>query len=228
MSRRFAISMRVQSAVGYYEPRDAVSHDWLDQIRTWGGTPLPIPNLAKDIDAWLDDLVPSVLILTGGNDVILRDDQPDDRAPVRDATEFASIDWARRHDVPVFGTCRGLHVVNQYFGGNVHDISDTGSHVARDHNVKLRQPLSSLIGTDTLMVNSFHNLGIREDEVGDDLTVCAVSQDDDLVEAVVHDNEPIVALQWHPERRRASKAGVDDALFRRLLAEGAFWKDAIA
>ena len=228
MPRRFAVSMRVQSAVGYYEPRDAISHDWLNQIRTWGGTPLPVPNLAKDIDAWLDDLGPAVLILTGGNDVILRHDRPDDRAPTRDATELASIDWARRHGVPVFGTCRGLHVVNQYFGGNVHDISDAGSHVAQDHDVKLRPPLSTLADTDTLTVNSFHNLGIREDEVGDDLTVCAMSRHDGLVEAVVHDSEPIVALQWHPERRRGSKTGVDDTLFRRLLSEGAFWKSSLA
>ena len=227
MPPRFAVSMRVQSAVGYYEPRDAISHDWLDQIRAWGGSPLPVPNLEKHVDVWLADLKPAVLILTGGNDVILRNDQPDDRSPVRDATEFASIDWARRHDVPIFATCRGLHVLNQYFGGSVHDISNAGSHVAQDHDVRLRPPLSTLAGADTLTVNSFHNLGIGEDEVGDGLTICAMSQADGLVEAVVHDSEPIAALQWHPERRRGDKIGVDDTLFCRLLSEGAFWRDAI-
>jgi N5-(cytidine 5'-diphosphoramidyl)-L-glutamine hydrolase len=221
----FAVSMRVQQALGYHEPRDALAHDWWVQIDAWGGLPLPVPNLGRDIGDWLDVLVPAVVILTGGNDVIPRDGADDDRSPERDATEHAMITWAGERGVPIFATCRGLQVVNLHFGGGVHEISDKGSHVGRDHAVTLSSPLSDLAGSDTATVNSFHNLGVAPDAVGDCLQVCAVSANDGLVEALVHRDAPIVALHWHPERRAPGARGFEDILFQRLLAEGAFWKE---
>ncbi len=221
----FAVSMRVQQAVGYHEPRDALAHDWWAQIADWGGMPLPVPNLGAGIGAWLDALGPSVVILTGGNDVITRTDAADDRSPERDATEHAMITWAGERGVPVFATCRGLQVVNLHFGGAVHEIADKGSHVGRDHAVTLSPPLCELAGSGTATVNSFHNFGVAPDAVGDGLKVCAVSTGDGLVEALVHRDAPIVALHWHPERRAPGTQGFEDTLFRRLLAEGAFWKE---
>jgi len=221
----YAVSMRVQQAVHYHEPRDALAHDWWAQILAWDGLPLPVPNLGSGIGAWLDALVPAVVILTGGNDVIPRMGMNDDRSPVRDDTEHAMIDWAGDRGVPVFATCRGLQIVNMHFGGVVHEITDVGSHVGHDHQVSLSAPLSGLAGREVVTVNSFHNLGVAREAVGDGLKVCAVSAGDGLVEALVHRDAPIVALHWHPERRGILHGGFEDSLFGRLLAEGAFWKE---
>jgi len=225
---RYAVSMRVQQAAGYHEPRDALAHDWWRQIAAWGGLPLPVPNLGSGVGAWLDALRPAVVILTGGNDVIARTGVADDRSPVRDVTEHAMLDWAGERGVPVFATCRGLQVVNMHFGGTVHEIADVGSHVNHDHPVRLSAPLNGLAGCNVATVNSFHNLGVARDSVGAGLEVCATSVGDGLVEALVHRDAPIVALHWHPERRETVHGGFEDILFGRLLTEGAFWKDELS
>jgi hypothetical protein len=63
-----ALSMRVTEAENYIEFRDSISHDWIARLDSWGFTAVPVPNGGDPI-ALLKELKPSLLILTGGEDL---------------------------------------------------------------------------------------------------------------------------------------------------------------
>ena len=130
---------------------------------------------------------------------------------------------------PILGVCRGLHAINVLMGGtlvgNLAEITQT-EHVARDHEVALAGPLAALAGSDQLTVNSFHNQGISAGGVADELTVFAEAGGG-IVEGLYHPREPILGIQWHPEREDPA-ARFDTELLRTFLTRGAFWHGAEA
>lgn len=225
MTARIAMSMRVVATHGYDEPRDALSQDWIRTIVDWGGTPLPVPNMADSVNGWLADMCPNAIILTGGNDLAPPLHAPPDSAPSRDQTETQLIEFARTRRIPVFGTCRGLHMINLFFGGRVSAIPSIGSHVACRHGVSLQGALQRLAGVAEVEVNSFHNLGVSAQDLAPELIALAHSTSDGFVEAIAHRQEPILAVQWHPERPGGPSA-LDKALFDHVLAGASLWTDA--
>ena len=59
--------MRVVTAEGYAERRDAISQEWTQLLESWGAIPILLPNTLSDISALLE--IVDLVILTGGNDV---------------------------------------------------------------------------------------------------------------------------------------------------------------
>lgn len=200
---KVALSMRVTGAVGYHEPRDSISHDWLSWLRDWNMTPFPIPNILADPAGYLSGIAPDLLVLTGGDDI--------GATPERDAAERAMIDWAISGQVPVLGVCRGLQLINSYFGGTTAPVS---GHVATRHRVRLGGAFARYYGPE-ISTNSYHNQGIAPEGVGATLVVGGVD-DDGHVEALHHDRHPIWAVMWHPERDGAPAGDV--ALMREMTA----------
>lgn len=104
---------------------------------------------------------------------------------------------------PVLAICRGLQLVNVYFGGTLIQDLPTAAvhrHIGHDqahpsHAVP-GSILAELYGCD-FPINSAHHQGIRD--LGAGLSVIQFSHDG-VIEAVIHDTLPILALQWHPER----------------------------
>ena len=94
-----ALSMRVAEAENYIERRDSISHDWIERLNSWNYMPVPVPNGGNPV-ALLRELKPSLLILTGGDDLGL--------FPERDATEKKLLGAAMQSGTPVLGVCRGL------------------------------------------------------------------------------------------------------------------------
>lgn len=225
---RIALSMRITNAIGYHEPRDSISHDWIEWSKRMGYIACPIPNSLDDPGAYMSALNINALVLTGGNNIVRSAHKNDDTAPQRDNTEFSLLATAIATGVPVFAVCRGLHVVNSYFGGEViADISHTPvNHVAVDHTVHLSAPFARMANESEIQTNSFHNQAVALDGVAKDLSIIATSKADSLAEGLVHRKLPILAVQWHPERPNPS-AVFDSILFDRLLSEGPFWQNTL-
>lgn len=107
---------------------------------------------------------------------------------------------------PVLGICRGLQLINVFFGGSLYqDLAERDAHVQKDgkdqvHPVKAvpqRGGIFSALYGEEFMVNSAHHQGVKE--VGEGLRLCLLSGDG-VVEALVHESLPIWGVQFHPER----------------------------
>jgi len=161
------------------------------------------------------------IILSGGNDINPRlYNQPDFLAYVnpkdidekRDEFEWGIIGHTEEKQKPLLGICRGLQLINIYFGGTlVPDIPAFGKFnhgkckdgKDRNHLVDI-DPNSSLcriIGIEKGEVNSAHHQSV--DMPGFGLVANALSPDG-IIEGMER-REPqgksfLLMVQWHPER----------------------------
>ena len=135
---------------------------------------------------------------------------------MRDAAELALAAAFAAEGRPILGICRGLQLLNVYFGGTLHQ--NTAGH-AQQHGI---DQVHSAYTDDTLLrslyggrclVNSAHHQSI--DRLGTGLRAIQWANDG-TIEAVRHDALPIFAVQWHPERTRPGMA--DGALLLRALS----------
>lgn len=227
-SMRIGVTMRVIENPTYAERRDAISHDciqWLDRL---GYCPVLIPNGLASPVVFIRELEIDGLVLTSGNDVLPRPNTLDETSAERDRTEYEIIRVASGRGLPILGICRGMHVLNLYFGGRVvadvaGRIANAGQHVAVEHLVKLDDVFGRVAGLPQITTNSFHNQAITIDGLGAGLKAFGQSARDGLVEGLVHMELPVLAVQWHPERPNPASV-FDRAIVRRLFAERAFWK----
>ena len=184
-----------------------------------GALPVVVPAL-KFSKEELRHMVAGVdmVVLTGGHDVdttrygeAVRYDTVQTYS-CRDEIEFGILEAAIAFKKPVFGICRGLQVINVFFGGSLHqnlhhDVPGTFGHRQPKEDIeKLLHPVTIepgsflsriFLGTDQIMVNSFHNQSIKK--LGNGLKVAAGSSDG-IIEAIEHIHYPIYAVQWHPEK----------------------------
>jgi N5-(cytidine 5'-diphosphoramidyl)-L-glutamine hydrolase len=194
--------MRMVENATYPERRDAISHDWERLFRGYGMLPILIPNEIGDPTRYFE-LGADALLLTGGDD-LGAEQQP----TPRDRTENQVLAKAISLHMPIFGTCRGLQMINRHFGGRIaRQLPET--HVGI-HDVRLSNGASR-------KVNSFHNEGVMRADTADGFDVFAVT-DGGVVEGIRHRDLPIVAVQWHPERPSPS-VDLDRALLQEWLAK---------
>lgn len=188
-----------------------------ESIHRAGGIPVPIPLI--DDDSYLDSLLDRLdgLMFIGGSDISPSFyGQPYKKGlgqinPARDKFEWKLLDKAVKRKLPIFGICRGLQLLNVYFGGTlVQDIERgysteinhagyIGPKSSIAHKVKLSKEhiLYRCFGKEELDVNSFHHQVI--DRLGEGLEAIATAEDG-IIEAIVHTQYPfLLAVQWHPE-----------------------------
>jgi putative glutamine amidotransferase len=114
------------------------------------------------------------------------------------------IQYCLAQQMPVFGVCRGLQMLQSYFGGSIEPCWK-GRH-AQHHPVKIQQ--SALWGEllDRQMnVNSYHHFGIRAERLSSQLKPFAVT-DDGWVEGAYGCDGLAAGVMWHPERDRPFRA----------------------
>jgi putative glutamine amidotransferase len=144
--------------------------------------------------------------------------------------QFASVDEQRderERDLlrsfcekrkPVFGICRGIQVVDVFFGGTLfRELGTAHLHESTIHSVVTSENggLREMLG-ERLSVNSYHHQAIRT--LGRGLVVTAVSDADGVIEGIEHDSLPVSAVQWHAERMIEGVCRDTETSMRPLLA----------
>ena len=178
-------TQRVEIVEAYGERRDCTDQNIPKLLLDCGYLPLAVSNMCKDLDE-LFDLNTAGILLTGGNSLV----KYGGNAPERDMMEKWLIDKAIVKGVPVFGFCRGMQVILDYFGCNLRNIT---GHAAVYHKI--------CVEDGSIMVNSYHNQGCMELTTGSGLMEMA-SAEDGVIEAVRHISYPIYGIMWHPEREK--------------------------
>ena len=188
--------------------------EYLEGVKAAGDVPVVLPIEMSEADA--DRIVETCdgFLFTGGQDVAPELYGTKDTtgtivpSPERDKLETLLLEKALQADKPILGICRGLQFINAFLGGTL--WQDLPSQHPSDivhrqgkpydvptHKVSLTGDLRTLLGKDTLEVNTLHHQAIKD--LGKDLIPMAESPDG-LIEAVKMVGKRFVcAVQWHPE-----------------------------
>jgi len=192
---------------------------YFEGIYRSGGLPFLIPALdpaaAGPVMARLDGL-----LLTGGQDPDPRwfGEEPHPAIgnvnPCRDRLELALAREADAGDIPVFGICRGIQMMNIAMGGDIWQDIYTQAEDGKPllchqqpapkwygfHEVRIfeESALRRILGTGQVRVNSFHHQAVRHPGKG----LHAVAHTSDgIIEAIESEIHPFfIGVQWHPER----------------------------
>ena len=211
-SKKIGITLRVVENTSYVEKRDALSQDWPSLLESINCIPVFIPNSTASTKSILQEMDLDGIILSGGD--CIGDNKE------RDFTEKIILDYAILKKIPVFGVCRGMQVINEFFGGKV-TIIENNNHIVKSHKIRL---LDSIIFPffkhDPINVNSFHRNIIKENDLGNELKIFAVLDDDKTVEGFFHSKYPIIGVMWHPERNSTEQ---DRFLLKQFFYDQSMW-----
>lgn len=209
MAFRLGLTMRTVAAPDTGEDRDALAHDWAAFLAravpeaTW----MPIPNLGVEAPAAARSWGLEGLILSGGNDI--------GASPLRDQTERALLDYFIAAGRPVFGVCRGLQMLQSYFGGALEPCARE-DHVATRHTVDFVAACNGLaLGGRSVEVNSFHGFGIPTPALRPPLRALAGTADG-WTEACDWPGRSVMGVMWHPEREQPTR-DLDRTLLRHTF-----------
>lgn len=198
MNKLILFTQRVQIKEDYGERWDCADQRIASFIRACGFVPIPVPNCAECITDFIIAMQPVGIVLTGGNSLVKYGGD----APERDATDAACIRFAIEQHIPIYGFCRGMQSLFDYFGEM---LSNVGGHIA------VRHGLAGIIQRD---VNSYHGQACMELRT-DNFDVLARAEDG-VIEAVRHRQYPMLGTMWHPERE-ANFTAEDIRMVRELF-----------
>lgn len=208
--------------------------NYLLSVTLAGGIPVMLPH--TEGIGYIDRVIGDIdgVIFTGGGDfdpaLYGEEKLPQCHEPdgARDVFELELFGRARNTGIPVLGICRGCQLINVAMGGSlIQDIPAFGienidHYQTTDgaepfHSVAVERDslLYSIIGKESLQVNSFHHQAVKVPGRG---LIVSASAPDGITEAVeAADGSFILGVQWHPEHMTSFR---DDMLkiFTALIA----------
>ena len=215
--------------------RAYVNNDYVEAVVAAGAVPMILP-LVPDreiVRAELEGI--GGLVITGGWDVnpLLWGEEPHvrlgDTLEVRDTYDTMLIEEARRMDIPIFGICRGIQIINVVCGGTLwQDVvtecptafvrhwqphhADQATHSVRTEPDSI---LRRIFG-ERHLVNSFHHMAVKKPAPGFRVTAYAADGTIEGLEST--EGSRVFAVQWHPEMMHRKDSEML-ALFRELMRD---------
>ena len=197
-------------------PKAFVNRSYVDSIVRAKGIPTIIPIIEDE--EIIKKMLESVdgIIMTGGVDVhpFRFNEEPIEKigtiSAERDDFDFTVMKYAAEMNKPILGICRGIQVINVYFGGTlIQDIpsqrssnilhSQTAEYHVATHKIQIVKDsiIYDMLGENS-EVNSFHHQAI--DKLDKDFKVTATAKDG-IVETIEYKKKDsfILGIQWHPE-----------------------------
>lgn len=213
----------------------------LDNIAAINGKqvlPFVLPNI-EPTKAWSYMKNLDGLLMTGGGDInptLFHEDphpQLGSITPERDLFEMALAKAAFAEEKPVLAICRGMQILNIAAGGDMYqdlpsqfqgELIQHHQRAPREygsHQIQMKDSsiLASIVGTQTMFVNSFHHQAVRH--VSSPLAVVGWTNDG-VIEAIEHETHPFqVGVQWHPENMKDEHS---KKLFQGFLQACESWR----
>lgn len=126
----------------------------------------------------------------------------------RDEFEFAVLTAATNLNKRIFGICRGLQIINVFYGGTLYQDYASQLKVRKhppEHEITIKDGtfLKRIWGTSNIKVNSSHHQSVKDLAPG--FSVVA-NGPDGVVEAIADEKRGVFAVQFHPERLFAKDA----------------------
>lgn len=181
-----------------------------------------MPVILKYDDKNIDKLIKSCdgFIISGGDDLdpsFYGEDNTNSTTTLKeiDLLDQKLVNYCVDNKLPLLGICRGMQAINVFLGGSLYQ--DIPNHKDIIHNVKGLDPLFE----ESFRINSIHHQAIKDLAKG--LKVIALQEEDRIIEAVIHDNLPIIGCQWHPEQMASSFSS--KALINKFKEYCKLWND---
>ncbi len=125
----------------------------------------------------------------------------------RDRRELDAVGRFVAMSRPILGICRGVQLLNVWFGGTLHqDIPGHSREGDRDrlHGSVTEDAALRAVYGERFVINSAHHQAV--DRPGAGLRPVQWA-DDGTIEALRHETLPVFGVQWHPERLREPTDG---------------------
>jgi gamma-glutamyl-gamma-aminobutyrate hydrolase PuuD len=155
----------------------------------------------------LDDSITNIdapLLLCGGADIGVN--------TKRDNLEIKWIESALKNNQPIIGICKGMQILNFYFGGKVSNLPKNISEIHtidifkddEDHSQRISGFHNVIdINGNLTEVNSRHHQYCET--IASNFNATHYSLDSDkIVEGIEDDEKRIWAVQWHPEYNKST------------------------
>lgn len=201
------------------EIRDELDQNWTVIADSINAQLIPIPNKLHNPMAWIESLNLDGIILSGGGDYFQAPNDLNfyaDKAleslsaqELRCRTEASAITLAKKKNLKLLGICRGMQLINSNQGGKIQPIKN---HVGLSHKIEFTSNIRSLNAKLPSIVNSFHEYGILDSHLGENLIAVAMSGD--YVEMFVDDSLRVLGIMWHPERSADTDVSCQELLLK--------------
>ena len=187
-----------------------------EAVTRLGGEVRPINHYTLRLYELIGEVVQlDGMILPGGGDIdpsyygAERIPQCGESSRARDEIETNLFPLLMTRALPILGICRGHQVMNVCFGGTL--IQDLPSQKGLYHRQAPDDPpyshsvrivpgtrLAKILGTDKLLVNSYHHQAVEELAQGFKVSALA---EDGTIEAIesAAPGQFLLSVQWHPE-----------------------------
>ena len=215
--------------------RAYVNNNYVEAVSNAGGVPIILPIIADKNTIKLQIENIDGLVISGGYDVnpLLYNEEPLQKLgfiyPERDEYDVEVIKVALELGKPILGICRGLQILNVFFGGTLYqdlslidecyiNHSQTSRPDAIGHTVEIVKEtmLFNILG-ESVITNSFHHQAIKE--LGSGLKVSAKAKDG-IIEGIEAESGFVIGVQWHPEmlaKKHTEMLKLFKALVKRSL-----------
>ncbi len=206
------VGITQQYMKGKYRSSDSLETNYIEFFNSFGVVLIPVSNSIENINKFMKKTSIKAVIISGGDDIA---------SNIRDKFESRILEYSIKKKIPVFGICRGMHLINHFFGGSL--IKRIKHHVNVNHKINLTDQRLKNKFKNQIFVNSYHNQGIKNNNLSKSLRIFAESSGDGIIEGVFHPDYPVAGVQWHPERKSLD-ININKSLINYFLKRKLYWE----